>query len=370
MLDTVWDKVLTLIVAAEIGRLVIAVSWRQTLSWGPSRSARIDTAAVLKNLRESACAYEMSASLTNLILPRKKLKEERRTLIKLERSSFKIRKVMGARSLEKALEILYSFETNSPDQSLVQISEKLRFPPSTVHRLLKVLASKDLIEQDSITRAYRLGAGILYLASITQNSLDVRRLALPVMERLRDSSGESVTLHELRGRMRVCIEKVDTTEVVRGVILVGSQLPLHCGASGKVLLAHMEEHELKQYLSEGPLEVFTRRTITDPNALRKQLKMIRKDGLAFSSGERVMDGLCAISAPIRDHNGRVNYSLTVSVPLHRLRVKRRGRLGRLVKQAALEISKKLGNGLSLQQQNGMAVRFPTSPTSKQNAAGA
>jgi DNA-binding IclR family transcriptional regulator len=67
------------------------------------------------------------------------------------------------------------------------------------------------------------------LASTTENSLDVRKLALPIMQNLRDSSRESVTLHELRGRTRVCIEKVDTNEMVREIILVRSQLPLHCG---------------------------------------------------------------------------------------------------------------------------------------------
>jgi DNA-binding IclR family transcriptional regulator len=282
--------------------------------------------------------------LTSLTAKRKEQKR-RITLNYLVPS--KIRNGLGARSIEKALEILYSFEPNSPEQSLLQISGKLRFPASTAHRLLKVLASRDLIEQDSATLFYRLGPGILYLASITQNSLDVRKLAMSVMQDLRDSSGESVTLHELRGRTRVCIEKVDTTEVVREVILVGSQLPLHCGASGKVLLAHMEEHELKQYLSRGPLEALTPRTITDPNALCKELKVIRKDGFALSSGERVMDGLCAISAPIWDHTGRVNYSLTLSVPLYRLRVKGQKRLVRLLKQAGVEVSQKLGNGRPL-----------------------
>jgi DNA-binding IclR family transcriptional regulator len=113
----------------------------------------------------------------------------------------------------------------------------------------------------------------------------------------------------------------------------------------------MEEHEIEQYLREGPLEAFTPKTIADPKILRKQLKMIRKEGFAFSSGERVLDGLCAISAPIWDHNDKANYSLTVSVPLHRLRVKGRDHLGKLVKKAASEISKKLGHRPPLQRQD-------------------
>ncbi len=248
----------------------------------------------------------------------------------------------GARSLEKALDVLYSFEPPSPEQSLSQISRRLGFPPSTTRRLLKVMMSRGLIQQDPITQLYRLGSGILFLASVAQNGLDIRRLALPVMEQLRDSTGENTSLHELRDRMRVCIEKVESKEIVRDTILVGDQFPAHCGASGKVLLAYLEEQGLRKYLESQPLQALTPRTITDPKKLMAELTKTRRNGYAFSSGERVMDGLCAISAPIFDFEGKVRYSLTITLTPFRLRVKGRERLVRSVKESAAEISKKLG----------------------------
>lgn len=254
----------------------------------------------------------------------------------------KHRRTPGARSLEKALDLLYSFGPHSPEQSLSQISRKLHFPPSTARRLLKAMVSRGLVQQDPITQRYRLGSGILFLASIAQNGLDIRRIALPVIEKLRDATGENTALHELREGKRICIEKAESKEVLRDTILIGDQFPAHCGASGKVLLAYLKEEELRKYLQSGPLRALTPRTITDPKKLMAELSNIRRKGFAFSSGERVMDGLCAISAPIFDHKGRVPYSLTITLTPFRLRAKGRERLVRLVKESAAEISKKLG----------------------------
>jgi DNA-binding IclR family transcriptional regulator len=258
----------------------------------------------------------------------------------------KASKILGARSLEKALDLLYSFEPGSSEQSLSQISRKLRFPPSTARRLLKVMISRDLIHQDPTTQLYRLGSGIRFLASVIQNDLDIRKAALPVMEALRNATGENTTLHELREGRRICIEKAESKEVLRDTILIGDQFPAHCGASGKVLLAFLEEEELRKYLQSGPLRALTPRTITDPKELIAALSKIRRNGFAFSSGERVMDGLCAISAPIFDAEGRARHSLTITLTPFRLHAKGRERLVRLVTAAAAEISKKLGAALA------------------------
>ena len=136
-----------------------------------------------------------------------------------------MKKRLGARTLEKALDLLFSFQPDAPEQSLFQISRRLRFPPSTTRRLLKAMMSRRLVQQDPITKLYRLGPGVFYLASVAKEGLDVRRIALPVMERLRDVTGENTTLHELRDGKRVCVEKVESKQVLRDTILIGDQFP-------------------------------------------------------------------------------------------------------------------------------------------------
>jgi DNA-binding IclR family transcriptional regulator len=253
-------------------------------------------------------------------------------------------KPLGARVLEKSIDLLYSFESHQPEQSLSQISRSLGFPPSTTRRLLKVMISRRLIQQDAATKLYRLGPGLFYLASVAREGLEIRRVALPFMERLRELTGENAVLHELRDGKRVCIEKVESKEVLRDSLRVGDQFPAHAGASGKVLLAYLPNEKLHDYVKSGPaLEAFTPRTITDPKKLAADLARTRRQGFAYSCGERVMDGLCAISAPIFDSDGRVPYSLTITLTPFRLQAKGRNKLVELVKRIATEISHKLGS---------------------------
>jgi len=253
------------------------------------------------------------------------------------------RQGLGARALEKALDLLFSFQPHSPEQSLFQISRRLRFPPSTTRRLLKAMMSRRLVQQDPITKLYRLGPGVFYLASVAKEGLDARRIALPVMERLRDVTGENTTLHELRDGKRVCVEKAESKQVLRDTVLIGDQFPAHCGASGKVLLAYLPADEIKGYVSSAkPLAALTARTITDPQKLSAELSRIKRRGFAFSCGERVMDGLCAISAPIFDYDGKVRYSLTITLTPFRLRAKGRDKLAQLVTKSAEEISVRFG----------------------------
>jgi len=219
-------------------------------------------------------------------------------------------KALGARVLEKSIDLLYSFESHRPEQSLFQISRNLGFPPSTTRRLLKVMMSRRLIQQDAATKLYRLGPGLFLL----------------------------------RDGKRVCIEKVESKEVLRDSLRVGDQFPAHAGASGKVLLAYLPPDELRNYLKSGHgLKALTPRTITDPKKLAADLVRTRRQGFAYSCGERVMDGLCAISAPIFDSEGRAPYSLTITLTPFRLQAKGRSKLVEVVKRFAAEISHKLGS---------------------------
>jgi DNA-binding IclR family transcriptional regulator len=276
-------------------------------------------------------------------------------------------RIIGARSLEKAFDLLFSFQAQAPEQSLSQISRQLRFPPSTARRLLKVMISRRLIQQDRLTKLYRLGPGILYLASLAKEGSDIRKIALPVMERLRDVTRENTALHELREGNRVCIEKVESKQVLRDTILIGDQFPAHAGATGKVLLAHLPKEELAKYLdSRKPLQSLTPRTINDPKRLVAELARIRKRGVAFSCGERVMDGLCAVSAPIFDSEERVRYCLTVTLTPFRLQATGREKLFSAVKNAAREISIKYGAPAG-RSRNGSQVLRESAPDSRPDA---
>jgi transcriptional regulator len=154
--------------------------------------------------------------------------------------------------LGKGYSVTLFFRDEHSRTVTVRIESKAQFPSSTTHRLLKVMMSHRLIQQDHMTKLYRLGPGIAYLASVAKEGLSIRKIGLPIMH-LRDVTGENTALHELRDGKRVCIEKVESKEVLRDTILGGDQFPAHAGATGKVLLAHIPREELKKYLNSPKL---------------------------------------------------------------------------------------------------------------------
>jgi len=89
------------------------------------------------------------------------------------------------------------------------------------------MMSHRLIQQDHMTKLYRLGPGLVYSASVAKEGLSIRKIALPIMELLRDVTDENTALHELRDGKRVCIEKVQSKEVLRDTIWGKPRRPFH-----------------------------------------------------------------------------------------------------------------------------------------------
>jgi IclR family KDG regulon transcriptional repressor len=108
------------------------------------------------------------------------------------------------------------------------------------------MMSHRLIQQDHMTKLYRLGPGIVYSASVAKEGLSIRKIALPIMELLRDVTGENTALHELRDGKRVCIEKVESKEVLRDTILIGDQFPAHAGGHQQSIVGPPSERRIEK----------------------------------------------------------------------------------------------------------------------------
>lgn len=245
-----------------------------------------------------------------------------------------------ARAVERALDVLLAFADQGGDLGITELSRHLGLPKPTVYRFVEALARRDLLARDSQRRRYRLGLSALRLGSAYLRDLDVRRVALPVMQELARATGETVDLNIVRGYHRVCIEKVESDQAIRHFVELGRPLPLYAGASGKVLLAWMEPADMEAVIAAG-LPPLTPRTVTDPGRLRADLAEIRRRGYAISVGERVA-GASAVSAPVRDASRRVVAGLTISGPTYRLTPTRLRRFSGLVRRGAAKISAGLG----------------------------
>ena len=242
-------------------------------------------------------------------------------------------------TLDKSMRILSLFVDINPVLSVAEISERLEIPQSTAYRYVATLRKHQFLEQDSVMGSYRLGTRILELArSVAKPSL--QEIALPLMEQLSRRSGESVILSGRRQHEGICLEKVEGHHALRVSHERGAVFPLHAGTSGKVLMAHLEARDQDEILRTMQLVRFSETTITDPQALKDELRRIREQGYAESDGE-VLRGTYGIGAPIFSASRRILAGLSVSAPKHRLQRNKRTQVIEYVVAAATAITQEL-----------------------------
>ena len=236
-------------------------------------------------------------------------------------------------SLEKGLDILCSFDFAHGDLSAQTISERLKLPLSTTYRYIQTLEKKGFLTKNAGANKYKLGLMLLQLGNIVASQMKMVDIVMPHMKALALLSGETVLLNVAQGWESVCIEKIDTPKLMKVSHELGSSLPLHAGASSKILLASQEDSFIDSMLQNAVLARFTENTITDPVLLKEEMNAIREQGFAFSDRE-VDSGARAIAAPIFDFRGKVVAGITVAGPSERIDDENKFRLIQVVKDAA------------------------------------
>lgn len=183
--------------------------------------------------------------------------------------------------------------------NLTEVAGAVELPKSTTLRFLR-----DLEEAGWVSRSregvYSLGASVVGLAAQYLSHSEMVTVARPEMRRLRDELDETVSLSRRVGLIRVCVQEFPSKKNLRLVLGIGERGPLHAGASGLLLYAHMPEDERKR-LAEDGFVAFTRRTITDFRSLEKEAAKIREQGWALTKGQKTEGGV-AIAVPLADPN--------------------------------------------------------------------
>lgn len=243
-------------------------------------------------------------------------------------------------SVTNALRILKNFSIFEPTQRVSDLAQSLGLAKSTVSRLLTTLAHEGFVVKDKKTGEYRLGLAVLTLGGILTNELEIHNEASPVMNELVIKTGETAHLSILDGLDTIYIHKEECNHPIRILTHLGRKNPAYCTSSGKVLLAYDKGKLVEEVISKG-LQVYTNKTITDPDKLRRHLADIRKKGYAVSIEELKM-GVRSVSAPIRDYTGKVVAAINVVGPVQRMKDYKIPEIARKVIQAGEEASERLG----------------------------
>ena len=240
----------------------------------------------------------------------------------------------------RAVEVLLVFDEAPPPVSAAEVAERLGMSRATTYRYLLSLRATGLLEEDTDHGGFRLGPRILHLAKVARRGEGLVEVAQPLMGQLSKQTGEAVLLTRRSGEHVVCLERQESSFPLRISFDRGHVMPLHAGASAKVLLAWLDPAEVDRLLGSQPLERMTADTITDVAALKVDLELSRERGWAVSWGE-VDEGVVGVAAPIwRDQSGVVA-GLSVVAPAYRVDPDRLDELTALVAEAARAISDRL-----------------------------
>lgn len=216
-------------------------------------------------------------------------------------------------SVKRAFDVLGSL--GDGPLGVTEVADRAGLPKSTAARVLATLVGEGAVEQVPGDTSYRLGPRLITLAAGFSLTRSLAAIARPMLIDLAESSGEAAGLAMPDGDLVHYIDQVDTVQPVLVRDWTGARIPLHAVSSGQVLLAFRTPAAIERYL-ERPMERFTDRTLTEPDAVRERLREVRRQGCIWAMDE-FEDGISSIAAPIADASGEVIAAVHVHGPSYR-----------------------------------------------------
>ncbi|MDF1749923.1 MAG: IclR family transcriptional regulator [Alphaproteobacteria bacterium] len=247
-------------------------------------------------------------------------------------------------SLDRALGVLKVIATGN-GLSLTEVSERMDQPASSTYRALITMQKHGIVDFDDVSQLWHVGLECFRIGSAFLGRTSIMEQSRPIMQRLMTDSGETANLAMIDGSEVIFISQVETHEHIRAFFRPGTRGPAHASGIGKALLAHLPPDQLQVLLRRYQLASFTDNTITSREALMTELAVIRARGWAVDNEERTL-GMRCIAAPIFGPFGEATVGVSISGPSIRVSPEKDAILGPMIRQAALDISRAIGGGIS------------------------
>jgi DNA-binding IclR family transcriptional regulator len=243
--------------------------------------------------------------------------------------------------LQRTFSVLALFTPEHQEWTVTEIGRESGLAVPTVHRILSALRRNGYLVRDDSTKRYRFGPAIVRMGRTASLAVNMRSLAAPLLHALarRTTQTALLTVVSEDHRSAVCLDRVESTEPLRLSVQPGRQLPLHAGASQKILLAFMPDDEFQAYV-DRPLTSLCTATISEAERLSREVEVIRQRGWA-SSYEETNLGVWGLSVALIDETGRAEASIGVAGPGER-KPRNINPWLRVLAQAATELAEPLG----------------------------
>jgi len=242
--------------------------------------------------------------------------------------------------LTKVLAIFELLDRAPDGLQLRSIAEQAKVNKSTAYRFLAHLEKAGYLVRDS-TGAYLLGPRLVRLGSGSTYQSTICKVSRPILDSLWHEIGETVNLGVLDGREILYLDVLESPHNFRLVSQIGMRRPIHCTGLGKAILAWQPSSFREELLAVTKLEKLTRHSITRAADLVTELGRIQRRGYALDDEEVELGARC-VAAPVFDSSGQVAAGISVSGPVTRMSRSHTAEIANAVKNAAHEISARLG----------------------------
>jgi IclR family transcriptional regulator, KDG regulon repressor len=247
----------------------------------------------------------------------------------------------GVQSLGRAFSILEEVARHREGIGLADLSKLVGLHNSTTFHLAKTLVSLGYLRQERDSKRYRVGRPLFALAASALDEIEMVNLATPILEDLSRESGESGHFAVRMGDAVVVIARTSGPGAFQLTDRVGVVRPAHCTALGKIMLASLRPDQLKRFLERVELKPSTKKSITDPAMLLRDIAEIRRSAIAFDDGEFNAEVRC-VAVPVYNFTGEVIGAMGISGPIWRMTDQVLQSRAKLVQAAAGRLSAEFG----------------------------
>lgn len=227
--------------------------------------------------------------------------------------------------------------------SLSEITRRTGLSPSTAHRLLATLSDQGYVDREGSSKSYVLGNRLLRFSTvISKRTSALREIARPRLEAITRQTGETSNLVVLDRTDTVYVDQVEGTHRLRMVPGIGATFPAYTSASAKAILAWQRDtRAVSAIFQKGPLPKIASQTIVDEASFLSELSAVSQRGYAVEKDE-LEDGVSCLAAPVRGRDGVAIAAISVPGPTSRILIPDPDRIGCLLMEQALLVSKALG----------------------------
>ena len=243
------------------------------------------------------------------------------------------------KTVRTTVSLLRQFTAQEPELGVSELARRLGLDKATIHRVLKTLISERFVEQDPVTKRYRLGFAILDVAAARMASFQFLASTAAEIQRLSMEVGESIGIHALDGYEMVCLNFVEAPQPVRVSFFIGERFPVHLTSAGLASLSTMPRQQWTPLLSLA--NQMSRPKVLAEEEAERILADVRRDGFAVVD-QTFEEGVRAIAMAICDASGAIACTVSIAAPAQRRSIEELKSFVPALSRSAARIGEALG----------------------------